>query len=176
MTRRTPLWVRGQLDPDFINDPRRACITPTGRLNEIYFDDTIEALAACQAVCVRCPVFRDCTRWTLGNYDNLEYGTFAGLTQDVRRRIYQGKEIYYDWRQEWNRRHWKARLAAKTLRENYRAGQRKRSRSKDGMPLCPFCDQRASVSRNGRQTNSVLPDRQRYHCRTCNRNFLGEEL
>jgi hypothetical protein len=175
MTRRTPLWVRGQLDPDFINDPRRACITPTGRPNEIYFDDSIEALAACQAICVRCPVFRDCTRWTLGNYHNLEFGTFAGLTEQIRRRIYEDKEIYYDWRQEWNRRHWSERLAAKTLRDNYRAGQRKRG-SKAEMPPCPYCEQQDNVARNGRQANSVLPDRQRYHCRACNRNFQGEEL
>jgi hypothetical protein len=151
-------------------------MTATGRVNEVYFDEGIEALATCQSICVRCPVFRDCTRWALANYENLEYGTFAGLTQDVRRRIYQGKETYYDWRQEWNRRHWKARLAAKTLRERYLAGERKRSLAKTDMPPCPLCDQQDYVSRNGRQTHRGQPDRQRYHCRNCNRNFQGEEL
>ena len=176
MTRRTPLWVRGRLDPDFDLDPRRACLTPTGRVNELYFDDTIEALAACQAICVRCPVFRDCTRWTLANYEDFPYGIFAGMTEDVRRRIHQSKEVYYDWRQEWNRRHLNERIAARKLRENYQAGERKRAQAKTEMPLCPFCHQQATVSRNGRQVNLVLSDRQRYHCRTCNRNFLGEEL
>lgn len=170
----TPLWVHGVLDPDFAL--RGACLTSTGRPNEIYFDDTLEALEACQAICVRCPVFRDCTRYTLGHYNDLEFGIFAGLTADVRRRIHQGRETYYDWRQDWTRRHWRERLAVKKLKEQYKAGDRKRSRSKDGMPPCPFCEGRDCVFRNGRQVNSVLPTRQRYHCRACNRNFQGEEL
>lgn len=174
MTRRTPLWVRGVLDPNFTL--QGACITPTGRVNELYFDDSIEALEACQAICVRCPVFRDCTRWTLSNYENLEFGTFAGLSEHVRKRIYQGRETYYDWRQDWTRRHWKERLAAKRLREGYRAGDRKRTRSKGEMPPCPFCEGHDCVFRNGRQARRTLPDAQRYHCRICNKNFLGEEL
>lgn len=174
MTRRTPLWVHGRLDPYFAVNG--ACLTSTGRPNEIYFDDTIEALEACQAICVRCPVFRDCTRYSLTHYNDLEFGIFAGLTAGVRKRIHEGKEVYYDWRQDWNKRHWAEKLAAKKLREQYRAGERKRAKSKEDMTPCPFCEQQDTVSRNGRQPRSMQPDRQRYHCRGCNRNFLGEEL
>lgn len=173
MTRRTPLWVHGRLDPYFA--AQGACLTSTGRPNDLYFDDSLEALAACQAICVRCPVFRDCVRFSLRNYPDLEVGIFAGLTADVRKRIYQRKEVFYDWRQDWNKRHWTERLAAKKLREQYKAGERKRARSKGDNPPCPFCEQQAPVARNGRQANSVTT-RQRYHCKSCNRNFLGEEL
>ena len=83
---------------------------------------------------------------------------------------------YYDWRQDWRKAHLSERIAARKLRQNYKAGERKRIQAKVEMPPCPYCDQRDMVCRNGRQVNIVLPDRQRYHCRTCNRNFQGEEL
>jgi|SRR6516162_10185182 len=171
MTRRVPLWVRGRATDDFLEDPRRLCI---GR--EEFFQETLEALEVCQGLCVRCPVFQDCTRWTLVNYDRQPYFIFAGLTQDVRGRIHAGIENYYDWRQDWRKAHLSERIAARKLRQNYKAGERKRTQAKVEMPPCPYCDQRDMVCRNGRQVNIVLPDRQRYHCRTCNRNFQGEEL
>jgi hypothetical protein len=151
-------------------------MTSTGRWNDLFFDPSIEALASCQGICFRCPVFRECTRWTLANYKDFPNGTFAGLTEDVRGRIHAGIESYYDWRRDWSKRHWAERIAAKRLRESYRAGERKRIQAKAEMPLCPYCNQQETVSRNGRSVNSLLPDRQRYHCRNCNRNFLGEEL
>jgi len=166
--RRTPIWVRGQATDDFLADQRRPCI---GR--DEYFQESLEALEVCQGLCVRCPVFQDCTRWTLANYDRQPYYIFAGLTQDVRGRIHAGIEVYYDWRQEWRKAHLTQRIAARKLRENYQAGERKRARAKAEMPPCPHCGERATVFRNGRQANK--PDRQRYHCRTCNKNFLEEE-
>jgi hypothetical protein len=176
MTHRTPLWVRGEATPDFMDDSRRACITPTGRPNDLYFDDTLEALAATQAICVTCPLFQDCTRWTLANYPDLPYGIFAGLNEHVRTRINAGTEQYYDWRQDWNRRYYSGRMAQATWKRLRRSGNSKRHQSKATVPPCPYCEQTEHVCHNGRSVNATRPDRQRYRCTTCKRNFLGEEL
>lgn len=163
MTARTPLWIRGRSDDSFKADDRRPCI---GRHE--YFDDTIEALAVCQSLCVTCPVFQDCTRWTLSNYDRDPYFIYAGLTQDVRGRIHAGLESYYDWRKDWRRTHLTERVAARKLRASYLAGERKRAKAKTEMPHCPHCDHQDAVRRNGFQDGH-----QRYHCRTCNKAFQG---
>jgi hypothetical protein len=176
MNRRTPLWVRGTISPDFVNDPSRGCHTPTGRPNNLFFDDSIEALAACQAICVTCPVFRDCTRWTLANYQDLPFGIFAGLSEHVRARIHAGTEQYYDWRRDWNRRYYSGRKAQAAQRRLLRSGEGKRRRSKDTMPPCPHCGQTDHVCLNGRSINAKRPDRQRHRCTDCKKNFLGGEL
>jgi|SRR5215831_9827100 len=111
--RRPPLWLRGRYNRSFLEDPRRQCI---GK-RDLFFDDSIEALAACQALCVKCPVFQDCTRWALANYDALEFGTFAGLSEQVRRRIAEGVEEYYDWRRNWHRTNYIRKLAKRKYRE-----------------------------------------------------------
>lgn len=166
MTRRTPLWVGIRPTADFLDDPRRGCMTPNGRVNNLFFGEAIEDLAACQAICVRCPVFRDCTRWTLANYDALEFGIFAGLNEHLRERLHAGVEQYYDWRQDWIRKYYSTARAKRLLR----AGLGKRAQAKEEMPPCPRCGAE-SVVRNGRQGRY-----QRYHCHGCNRNFQGERL
>jgi len=176
MTRKTPLWVRGAPSPDFWDDPRRGCATPTGRPNDLFFGDTIEDLAACQAICVICPLFQDCTRWTLANYSDLSDGIFAGLTEQVRARINAGIEPYYDWRREWNKRYWSGRKAQAAQKRLLREGNGKRSQSKAVMPPCPHCHANDRVCMNGRSTNAKRADRQRYRCTGCQRNFVGEEL
>jgi hypothetical protein len=176
MSHRTPLWVRGTIAPDFFSDPRRACLTPTGRPNDLYFDDSIEALAACQAICVTCPLFQDCTRWTLANYPDLPYGIFAGLSEHVRARINAGATQYYDWRREWNNRYYNGRKTQAAQRRLLRSGNGKRHRGKADMPPCPHCGQTEHVCRNGRSINVTRPDRQRHRCTDCQKNFVGEEL
>lgn len=166
MTRRTPLWAFGQATSDFLDDSRRPCV---GRHE--YFQESLEALEVCQGLCVTCPVFQDCTRWTLANYDRQPYYIFAGLTQDVRGRIHAGLESYYDWRKDWHRTHLTERVAARKLRASYQAGERKRAKAKTEMPHCPHCGHQDTVCRNGLQEDRQ--HRQRYHCRTCDKNFLG---
>jgi hypothetical protein len=172
----TPLWVRGIASPDFLSDPRRECDTHTGRFNDLFFDESIEALAGAQAICVRCPLFQDCTRWALAHYDELHYGTFAGLTADVRARIHAGVEQYYDWRRSWNKRYYSQRKAQAVEKRFLRAGNGKRRQSKVNMPSCPHCEEIDHVCLNGRSRNITRPDRQRYRCTACKKNFLGEEL
>jgi len=166
---RIPLWYRGRATPDFLDSGRCACI---GK-RDLYFDESIEALAACQAICVTCPVFQACTRWTMQQHrlGKLEFGIFAGLTPHVRDKIVEGKEPYYDWRREWNRRNYVPRIAADVSRRAYKAGRGKRMQAKAEMPLCPFCGVRNRVCRYGRDR-----DRQRYRCYTCRLSFLGEEM
>jgi predicted RNA-binding Zn-ribbon protein involved in translation (DUF1610 family) len=146
---------------------------PTGRFNDVFFPDEgheIQALADAQAICARCPVFQDCTRWTLANYPNLEFGIFAGLTPSVREKLWNGDIDYYDWRQDWAKRWYvthRAQLRAKRLLE---AGQGKRAQAKANMPVCPHCGQNSTVCRNG-----TVRNKQRYRCTDCNKNFSQEE-
>lgn len=169
MNTRTPLWSRGRATPDFLDDPRRGCI---GK-RDLYFDESIEALAATQAICVVCTLFEDCTRWAIQQHrlGHLEFGIFAGLTPHVRDKIVEGEKAYYDWRRDWNRRHYVPRMAAGTYRRAYRAGQSKRKRAKAEMPLCVRCHSRERVCRYGRERR-----RQRYRCYACRLSFLGEEF
>jgi hypothetical protein len=169
MTVRTPLWYRGRATPDFLTDERRGCV---GK-RDLYFDESIEALAACQAICVICPVFQACTRWAMAQHreGNLEFGIFAGLTPHVRDKIVDGKTHYYDWRREWNRRHYVSRIAAQSSRAAYKAGRGKRAQAKAEMPLCRFCGQQDRVCRYGRDRGH-----QRYRCYACRASFLGEEM
>lgn len=177
MSRRIPLWVRGQVTTDFLDDPRRACITPTGRYNDLFFGETIEALETVRnQFCGVCPLYRDCTRWILANYEDLPYGIYAGLSEETRKRIFEGKERYYDWRPEWHKRYFSAMKAAAAQKSMIRSGQGKRQIGKADMPPCPHCHQSEKVCRNGRSTNQHAPDRQRYRCMDCKKNFLGEEL
>lgn len=166
---RIPLWYRGYATPDFLDDPRRGCI---GK-RDLYFDESIEALAACQAICVLCPVFQDCTRWSMEQHrlGNLEFGIFAGLTPHIRDKIVAGQKAYYDWRREWNRHHYVHRIAADSSRRAYRAGRGKRKQAKAEMPRCVRCDSRERVCRYGREGSH-----QRYRCYACRLSFLGKEL
>lgn len=149
----TPLWVRGRPSPDFLSDPRRMCM---GKW-ELFFSESVEALEACQSLCLKCPLFQDCTRWALTR--DLEFGTFAGLTPGVRVKIRAGTP-YYDWRRGWNQR-------------NRRKPPGKRSRGRGEMPPCVNCETPDKVVRYGRSRES---NRQRYWCRTCRKTFLGEQL
>lgn len=167
MTRHTPLWVRGRSDDSFKTDLRRPCID-----RHEYFDTTIEALAVCQSLCVTCPVFQDCTRWTLENYDRQPYFTYAGMPEQVRARINAG-EPYYDWRREWNKRYWTGRKTAKAYRLRSRSGQGKRAQAKAEMPPCPLCLTHLAVTRYGRDQTTNC---QRYHCADCRKTFQGESL
>ena len=157
----------GRSDDSFKADDRRPCI---GRHE--YFDDTIEALAVCQSLCVTCPVFQDCTRWTLANYDRQPYFTFAGMNERVRARINTG-EPYYDWRRDWNRRYYTRRKAAKSSRTRYKSGRGKRAQARAEMPPCPICLSHMTVTRYGRDQTTNC---QRYHCATCKKTFKGEPL
>lgn len=177
MSRRTPLWVRGAPSPDFLDDPKRACATPTGRPNDLFFDETIEGLETVRnQFCGLCPRYRDCTRWTLAHYEDLEFGIYAGLNQETRRRIHEGKERYFDWRPEWHRSYFNAMKANRVSKSLRKSGQGKRQNAKATMPPCPYCGQTNTVCKNGRSTNRHIADRQRYRCVVCKRNFLGEDL
>jgi hypothetical protein len=168
MTRRTPLWIRGRSDDSFKADLRRPCLD-----RHEYFDNSIEALAVCQSLCVNCPVFQDCTRWTLANYDRQPYFTYAGMSERVRARINAG-EPYYDWRRDWNKRHrrYTKRRADEIYRVRYRSGRSKRAQAKAEMPPCPICLNHLTVNRSGRDRDS----HQRYHCTSCKKTFQGEQL
>jgi hypothetical protein len=178
MTTRTPLWYRGEASPDFMDSGRQACMIEGGRINNLFFGEDIEALAGSQAICVRCPVFRECTRWTmyLSRLGLLEFGIFAGLTPEVRERLNAGVDRYYDWRPAWNRRYSLRHLAEHKTKQLRKQGRGKRLQSKDNMPPCPYCHQTGTISLNGRSTSRSQPDRQRYRCTDCHRNFLGEEV
>ena len=152
----TPLWVRGRPSPAFLSDPRRMCI---GKW-ELFFDESIEALAACQALCVKCALFQECTRWALTR--DLEFGVFAGLTPQVRSRIRLTGEQYYDWRRGWSRR----RRTKNRISGKFSQGRRE-------MPPCVNCGLPDRVVRYGRSRES---NRQRYQCRACRKTFLGETL
>lgn len=165
----TPLWVQGAISRDFLADPRRMCV---GK-RDLYFDDSIDALAACQALCFQCPVFQACTRWTLGNYRDLPFGTFAGLNENLRARLAAGTEEYYDWRQGYNRRNHVRRKADEISRALWKNGRGKSSQKKLEMPPCVNCGLPDAVSRYGRDRDT---NRQRYQCGACRIRFLGEEL
>jgi len=137
---------------------------------DTYFDDSLEALEIAQSLCVRCPLFQDCTRWTLSQpFHYLEDGIFAGLTPVVRMRILTGKVEYYDWRREWNRRH----FARKRARQRLRQVRGKRRAGKTVMPPCATCGSTDNVCRNGMNGPRT---RQRYRCTDCQATFYGEEL
>jgi len=89
---------------------------------DLFFQESIEALAQCQGLCVKCPLFQDCTRWTLANYEALEFGIFAGLTEQVRARIFYGAEEYYDWRRDWHRSNYTRKL----VRRAYKRAEREK--------------------------------------------------
>jgi len=165
--RQPPLWLKGGRRPitdSFKRDPRCGCI---GK-RDLYFDDSMEALAVAQSICARCPLFQDCTRWTLDNLDGLEYGIFAGLTPHVRSKIADG-EPYYDWRREWSRAHY-ARKLVRARGRKYPLGTTSRRRA---VPVCVYCGSDASVWRNGR---NAARTHQRYRCADCRKGFIGEEL
>jgi hypothetical protein len=149
----TPLWVRGRPSPDFLSDPRRQCI---GKW-ELFFEESIEALEACQALCLKCPLFQDCTRWALTH--DLEFGIFAGLTPGVRAKIHAGTP-YVDWRRGWKQR-------------QRRTPKGKRTKGQAEKPPCVHCGCQDKIVRYGRSRES---NRQRYLCRICRKTFLGEEL
>lgn len=118
MTRRTPLWSRGRVSGQFLSDPRRMCL---GHEQE-YFGETLEALAICQSLCVKCPVFEACTRYALfyAGEPGMTDGIWAGLTPHVRAKITreENPEPYYDWRREWNRKNYtRIRARARYRRE-----------------------------------------------------------
>ena len=169
-TRQPPLWLRGEVSTNFHDDPRKMC---RGKRDQ-FFDESIEGLAACQALCVVCPLFRDCTRWTLSQpVRDLEFGIFAGLTPHVRAQIASGKVEYYDWRQDWHRYHYTKKLAAAKSRQIYKTGRGKAVRTRLSMPPCAYCDDPAGVVRYGRARET---SQQRYRCRSCRKTFLGERL
>jgi len=116
-----PLWITAPATEDFKSDPRCRCI---GK-QHLYFDDSIEALAACQALCASCPLFQPCTRWTLQNYKLQPFGIFAGLTEHVRARIFYGAEEWYDWRTDWRQRY-----AKKLIKRRYHAAELRRGNEK----------------------------------------------
>jgi hypothetical protein len=168
MTRRTPIWVRGEATPDFLADPRRKCI---GKQDLFFDESTIEAVLVCQGLCASCPVFQACTRWTLymarqeGN--PLEFGVFAGLTPRVRERIAAGQP-YYDWRRDWHRSRY-TKIRASRI---YKTG-RTSPDPRPAQPPCPYCGSPIHVRRHGRDRPT---NRQRYQCSSCHTSFLGETL
>jgi hypothetical protein len=123
----------------------------------LFFDESVEALAACQALCVTCPLFQDCTRYALTH--DLEFGIFAGLTPGVRTKIRAGTP-YVDWRRGWKNR-------------QRRTPPGKRAKGRGEMPPCVKCESQDRIVRYGRSRES---NRQRYLCKTCRATFLGEEL
>jgi hypothetical protein len=164
------LWVHTNEPTDlFKRDPRCMCIDH----QDIYFSEKWEDFARCQALCVQCPLFKDCTRWTLANYPDLPFGTFAGMHQDLRARIYSGREDYYDWRQDWNRREYVRKVSRAVNRRNQRQGVSKRARKTEELPPCPLCECSEAVTRWGRDRET---NRQLYRCVDCRKQWRGEEL
>lgn len=162
--RQPPAWLDGGQAPtdDFKMDPRCRCI---GR--QEYFDESVEALEICQSLCVRCPMFQDCVRWTLDNFDRQPYFIYAGMTANVRHKINDGEMDFYDWRQEWHRNAHLAKRARKILKNKLG----KRTRKDAELPPCPYC-RSPKVQRNGRTPT----DKQRYRCGNCRFSFYQEAL
>jgi hypothetical protein len=160
--RRPPLWIRGKPTDEFLADPRRRCI---GK-GDLYFDNSPDALAACRTLCAKCPLFQDCTRWALANFESIQFYTVAGMSQHVRARIHAGLVEYYDWRPDWRR-------ATGLAMTYYKRGSGKLAQAKQEMPPCDRCESPVAVTRYGRDRRT---GRQRYQCKRCDVRFLGEEL
>ena len=101
---RNDLPCRSEPDPYFPNDDD---------------DDNTQRgkLSRCRQLCAKCPAFEQCVVWGLAHYKRVPYGTLAGLSGKERRRIYEGKAFFRDWRGEWADAY--TRRAAQNAR-NYR--------------------------------------------------------
>jgi hypothetical protein len=159
-----PKWL-SEGDPDddsFRQNPHRACL----QHGDMFFSYDIFDIIEARRICATCPVFEQCACWGLAHYDSIEYGVWFGLTEQERKRIWNHKASFRDWRRYWTSAKY-ARMRTNAIhKRNRRNGTSKREQARAAIPPCPRgCPgRRNSPSRSGWDNER---DTQRYRCLEC---------